>query len=224
MKYFSNINSFKVPSILTDMIKFGQKITTLQSECAKLLPILSEKFNWYIEPKIPLRILKKLFKLINEDEINTILIEHYKNRIDAIHSELISLFPERKNIFDELFYAHNHGLYYSSCVLAMTQIDGVVYDLHKKNYFRTNFVSQYLNNLNVKSNTLGFVFLKQLLNNELPIRLSEKDRTLDFKHLNRHQIVHGEITDYNSEINSLKAISLLAAIAFNLHYMELKEE
>ena len=76
----------------------------------------------------------------------------------------------------------------------------------------------------MNSNTFSFVFLKQFLNNELPIRLSENARTLDFKHLNRHQIVHGEITDYNTEINSLKAISLLATITFNLHYMELKEE
>ena len=37
-----------------------------------------------------------------------------------------------------------------------------------------------------------------------------------FSELNRHQVLHGEVTEYGTEQNSLKAISLLNYCAFVL--------
>ncbi len=44
---------------------------------------------------------------------------------------------------------------------------------------------------------------------KLPISASEKDRGSDFIGLNRHQVLHGEVVDYNTKINSLQAISCI---------------
>lgn len=96
-----------------------------------------------------------------------------------------------------------------------------------KNYFQGkgkddffNLMKDRLNNMDDKS--VGVYFLKQLFNDELPIKFSKgkRDKILEFKHINRHQIIHGETTDFNTEINSLKALSLLATLAFNLKYLD----
>ena len=50
----------------------------------------------------------------------------------------------------------------------------------------------------------------------LPIAASTKDREPDFKGLNRHQVLHGESTTYDTETNSLKAISLLNYVGVTL--------
>ena len=43
----------------------------------------------------------------------------------------------------------------------------------------------------------------------MPLALSSKDRSIGFSELNRHQIIHGEVTDYGTEENSLKAVAFL---------------
>jgi len=47
----------------------------------------------------------------------------------------------------------------------------------------------------------------------LPISASEHERGDAFVGLNRHQVLHGESTQYGTEMNSLKAISLLNYVA-----------
>ncbi|MBU0632734.1 hypothetical protein KKA17_08810 [bacterium] len=186
------------------------------------LPSISKKFNWYIEPLIQLRSLKKLFQECeNEKKVDEILSKHYKKNIKRIFDDLKNAFPTRKNIFDEIYYAHKKKLYYLSTIALMTQIDGLVYDVFNgKNYFQGDFFKKKIEMLEEREKTVGLCFLKQLFNNELPIRISQSKRTLEFEHMNRHQMLHGETLDFNTEINSLKAVSLLATLAFNMKYLD----
>ncbi len=55
-----------------------------------------------------------------------------------------------------------------------------------------------------------------LLKNER-IRSREFERTgVIFNALNRHQVLHGEVSNYGTELNSLKAFSLLAFVGLHL--------
>ncbi|MOA18770.1 hypothetical protein D3C78_1391090 [compost metagenome] len=63
---------------------------------------------------------------------------------------------------------------------------------------------------------------------EFDILKSQKDRDAKctasgktFDALNRHQVMHGEVSDYGTELNSLKAFSLLVFVA--LHVPEVIE-
>ena len=49
-----------------------------------------------------------------------------------------------------------------------------------------------------------------------PLRLSSKRRPEGFKEFNRHQVLHGEVTDYGTEENSLKAVAFLNYCASRL--------
>ena len=51
--------------------------------------------------------------------------------------------------------------------------------------------------------------LRVLLDNDWPLIMARNERPGDFTELNRHQVLHGEVVDYGTEENSLKAISLL---------------
>ena len=51
------------------------------------------------------------------------------------------------------------------------------------------------------------------LTETLPINASEYERQEDFEGLNRHIIMHGESLDYGTEVNGLKAISLINYIS-----------
>lgn len=188
------------------------------------LPFISKNFNWYIEPLIKLRLLKKLFQEYeNEKQVDEILSKHYRKNIKRIFNDLKNTFKNRSGIFDEIFYAHKKKLYYLSSIALMTQIDGIVYDFFNgKNYFHGDFFKNKIQMLEKREKTVGLCFLKQLFNNELPIKLStvERKKILEFEHINRHQVVHGETTDFNTEINSLKALSLLVTLAFNLKYLD----
>ena len=44
---------------------------------------------------------------------------------------------------------------------------------------------------------------------QIPLALSSKDRSPEFSELNRHQVLHGEVTEYGTEENSLKAVAFL---------------
>jgi hypothetical protein len=195
----------------------------LAINCDKTLPYLSKNYNWYIEPSIKLNILKQLFNNQCEKSINDILLKYYKGNFNIIFEELKKLFPNREHIFDEIIYAHINKKYYLSSITLMTQIDGVVYDLFKyKNFFHGDFFNSAIDKINkIEKPTIGTSFLKNLFNDKLPIKLSKSKRDkINFIHLNRHQVIHGEVIDFNTELNSLKAFSLLSSLALNLKYLK----
>lgn len=204
-------------------------------------PFIAENFNWYIEPYFvqqnvlrPYNVLEELYALVrknpleklfkvyeNESQVDKILLQYYRKNVSRIFRDLKEKFPNRSDIFDEIFYAHKKKLYYLSSIALMTQIDGIVYDIFNgKNYFQGDFFKGKIQMLAKREETAGLYFLKQLFNNELPIRMNQNKRTLEFEHMNRHQMLHGETTDFNTEINSLKALSLLATLAFNMKYLD----
>ncbi|WP_345978544.1 hypothetical protein [Sulfurimonas sp. HSL3-2] len=208
-------------------LQFVQRIIEKVNKKFEFIPSIAENFNWYVEPSIELTALKELFKSYNDEtRVNEILIKHYKENTTRILDDLKEKFPHRSNILEEIFFAHNNGFYYLSCIAFMTQVDGVVYDFSDgKNYFHGTRESNFFEETRARLNSLdiesaGLYFLKQLFNNELPIRIGPKKRTLEFEHMNRHQMLHGETTNFNTEINSLKALSLLATLAFNLKYLD----
>ena len=57
-----------------------------------------------------------------------------------------------------------------------------------------------------------------LLLTPIPLFKSESAREETFNELNRHQVLHGEVTDYGTEQNSLKMISFLSYLCGVLDY------
>jgi hypothetical protein len=73
-------------------------------------------------------------------------------------------------------------------------------------------LSQIASELEYSLNSFLKLYLSSL-QNQTPIMVREEDILKFPCHLNRHQIMHGTSTDYGTEINSLKVISLLKYIS-----------
>ena len=136
--------------------------------------------------------------------------------MDDIEAKLVSEFPSRSAILRDAFDAHRRGKYTLSVPAFLTQVDGLFYDRCDANLFYGVGREALRKRVEAMPNELSRMYLGALLNTRLPLLLSEKHRPDDFSGLNRHQVLHGLVTDYGTQENSLRAVALLYYCAFVL--------
>lgn len=171
------------------------------------------KHGWFFDLKMPLRFLWELESALNEGEIEEAelaLVEYFRENLSQIENRFSRKFPHRTKIISAALNAHKRGEYELAVPVFLAQTDGICYEVIKQHLFmRENKKPRtaiYVDT--IASNTFRRAILSPL-SNTLPISASKYERDQDFDELNRHQILHGESLDYGTEINSLKAISLL---------------
>ena len=161
-------------------------------------------FGWYIPMELKMKevpIIVHQFENNEIDEADKILKKHFKNKLKKIENKLIELFPERKEIFQEAFYAHKKKMFYSSTILFLAQADGIT---ENKIFMGGNFKKFSKEN---NKHPLVHLFKNQ---NPLTNYFNKSDQKLsDSDSINRHGIMHGLQLKYASELNSLKALSFL---------------
>ena len=154
-------------------------------------------------------------------QANDATCERFRDRLDDIEAKLVSEFPCRAVILRDAFDAHRQGKYTLSVPAFLTQVDGFFYDRCDANLFYGKGRKELWKRVEAMPNELTRMYLRTLLNTRLPLLLREECRPDDFSGLNRHQVLHGLVTDYDSEENSLKAVALLYYCAFVLPGPEL---
>ena len=138
------------------------------------------------------------------------------HQLDEIEAELLADFPSRSAVLRESFDAHRHRKYSLSILGFLTQADGIWHDLRARHLFYGGTVEAIeelaadIPEANVSELVLA------LTSERWPLRLSHGQRGDEFADLNRHQVLHGEVADYGTEQNSLKAIAFLNYCAFML--------
>lgn len=112
------------------------------------------------------------------------------------------------------FKAHSRCEYELSVPVFLAQADGICNEIigiqlfQKKSQIPATPV--YVQQL---ANDTSSAAILHPLSLNLPISASKYERDDDFNDLNCHQVLHVESTSYSSEVNSLKAISLLNYVA-----------
>lgn len=165
-------------------------------------------YGWYISGDIQMKKISETIELIKNDEIETaekLLVEFYKKNIKNIEARLISKHTERENIFKEAFLAHKNKMFYSSTILFLSQGDGIS---EGKIFHNRQNLEKHLN----KDKNPDFV---RLLKDDSPLNVPsiKVKKSKYFSKLNRHAVMHGEDTNYGTEINSLKALSLCCFVS-----------
>lgn len=142
------------------------------------------------------------------------LVEYFRKKATEVEAYLADSFPKRARILHSAFKAHYRGNYDLSVPVFLIQADGICYDVAGAQLFRKRHkvpvITEYVRRLD--ANPLCIAFLHPLCIS-LPLTASEYERGPGFDQLNRHQVLHGECTDYGTEVNSLRAISLLNYVA-----------
>ena len=151
--------------------------------------------------------------------VEQLLIDLFRNELPSIESELVDLYCSRRHLLSKGFEAHRQGQYCLSILMFLAQADGIAYDKHSKGVFsKTERKTLGSEEIQEQTGDILKSFLLLLGEDNLPIWVSRNSRDSTFRGFNRHQVMHGESVDYDTEENSLKAVSLLSWLAVVLNY------
>lgn len=168
--------------------------------------------GWYLDKEMPIDVILDVAYMGDEDleQIDRHFGEHFRNREWSIEAEISGVYPDRRALLQAAFGAHRNGLYELSIPVFLAQADGIFSDglggspfiRHQREKARRDFVEA------ARSMWVREV-LPSAMVAQAAVWMSEQDRDDSFSNLNRHQVLHGEVVDYGTEVNSLKAVSLL---------------
>lgn len=183
--------------------------------------------GWYIDGSMNNTLMGDYVDFTEDGKLkdaNNLMMDYFNSRKKTIVQELYERHPSRKTIILKAFKAHVNGDY-EICILAyFTQTDGICHDKFKINFFAKKndkpALSEELYEL-AQDIWLGSIYYA--LVNNTPITMSKFMRQKGWDKLNRHQIMHGEITDYGTEVNSLRALSLLNYVSWVLDFDDVKD-
>jgi len=171
--------------------------------------------GWFFDLEMPLPFLWELENALNEGDIKeaeAALVDYFRENLQSTENRFTAKFPRRAKIINSAFNAHKRGEYELSIPIFLAQTDGICYEVINQHLFirvrgeKKPSTAIYVDS--VASDTFRHALLSPL-SQPLPISASKHERDESFNELNRHQVMHGESLDYGTEINSLKAISLL---------------
>jgi hypothetical protein len=168
-------------------------------------------YAWFFDPAMDADIFFRLAQLVDaqdEDAINRIMANNFRARLDAIAPELAANDPPRARLLTDAFAAHREQRYALAIPVFLAQADGISRDLMGAEYF-TFLKSKGLPEALIVQ-VAGDFFLESALRALIPKgTIREHTSKMAAGSFNRHAILHGIDTAYDSELNSLKAISLL---------------
>jgi hypothetical protein len=150
------------------------------------------------------------------DAANKLMEDYYRTNLDIITGRLIGRHPDRKQIINQIKRAFDSECHSVLIPTVLTQIDGICFDFTKRKFFIKEKKNKYLPQVTAELEKSAGSFLSLYLlplQNQTPIMVREEDINKFPCHLNRHQIMHGVNTDYGTETNSLKVISLFKYVS-----------
>lgn len=200
--------------------RLNMQISRLPAKQAAALRELAG-VGWYIDEAYPARRTRTLARWIQEGEesrADEALCSHYEMRIDALAERIRRRFPHRAAAVRAGLLAHHRGEFYLSTPVLLAQVDGITVELaHKQLYMRNGTVlKQKLEGGVDEEDRFLLAYLTPLLAS-FGLTAGPDDRAKLAPKLNRHEILHGERSDYGTREVSARALSLLAYVSWILN-------
>ena len=219
-RIYASIPKFQNPILehLDTFKEIGERLVKYAEKAPESLLLIAQH-GWFIDLESDPNLYSKVAHEIQDANLegaNQLLKEYYKDNMGQIFESLIIRHPNRKKILSQILSAYNNGNYSILIPSALTQVDGICFDLTKKKFFIKERKNNYLPQVTSELMKLNGTFLDLCLSplqNQTPIMVREQDISRFPCHLNRHEILHGINVDYGTDINSLKVISLLKYIS-----------
>ena len=162
-------------------------------------------------------------------ETNSIMHEFYSQNIQEIKDELIKLHPHRKTAIESAINSHERGEeqgYFLSIPVFIAQTDGILSEFFNEKYMLTKRckgkIQNYIDKKYCEEDddipmSLILTPLLQTYGSYFLANSEERKDSERFGALNRHEVMHGENSDYGNEENSMKALSFLAFSGISLY-------
>ncbi len=223
-KFYLKIEELR-PGIENCLLMFNELARQLPEKTKNVLCRLERK-GWCLDISdlpyyIPYQI-EQVLEIKSDAELDHFFKSYFSHRLESIEKEIVEFFPHRSRAISGAFDDHRSGRYYSSILVFLAQADGICYEITGKNingkqkqgnglYIKTKARSFKKNFASSTIDPLTEAILYPLMN-DLSISTDEKNLPADFSGLNRHLVLHGKLLNYDTEINSFKAMSYLAYI------------
>jgi len=205
-------------------------------EKSKAAMILASSKGWFFGWNDGLQSLMELVEKLEvtpPTDIDGIMVEYYRMNLQSFTDELASKYPDRALAIKAAVNAHSSlGCErYLLCIpVFIAQADGLLTEITKVKSAMMRFgntqelqaSSALREKLAADQKSLDLLHPILMLH-ESDFMKSARARQIaaqasggSFTALNRHQVMHGESSDYGTEINSLKAFSLLVCVGAHL--------
>lgn len=199
--------TFKEFSLISD--KQFEGLRKLDKNFKISLDILAD-YGWYISRDMRLLdIFSHAGKALlnNKKGVDEAMLTYYKGSVKQIITKLIFNYPERKGILTEALECHKKKQYSASILILLSQADGIV----QGNLFK--IAKDKVNLKKVLSENQSSEYLVEVLSKVRGIDSVISNKSNYKSDLNRHEIMHGLTNDFGTELNSLKALSLISFIS-----------
>ncbi len=219
-KIYASVPKFENPILehLKTFKEIGQKLKEYAEKTPEYFLLIAQN-GWFIDLESELNLPAKVAYKIQTGELekaNVLLVEYYKENLEQIFERLIIRHSNRKQILSQILSSYRTESYSLLIPTVLTQVDGICFDFTKKKFFIKEKNNKYLPQVTSELEKSAENFLNLYLSplqNQTPIMVREQDIDQFPCNLNRHEILHGISTDYGTEINSLKVISLLKYVS-----------
>lgn len=161
--------------------------------------------------------MKKVFFYHDISELSDAFKEYHYSHLDLIEQRLLRMYPERNRFITEAFDAHRTGKYLFSIPIFLSLADGITYlKTGEACLFSSSDKQPKIKQTQFMKNLIDeSLLLEAMLSAVTNFSAINKPERMDDNRffLNRHTILHGKNLDYDTEMNSLKVISLLNYLA-----------
>lgn len=239
-KWVSNFHAQLTPAISwvasVDWKYVQERIEAFPEASSQAMKVASREgwfFNWQGAFQDVLELTDSIREATSAADIDTILMAYYNDYWDYYAELLAESYPARKAAIHAAINAHRNFApdgYLLSIPVFLAQADGIFSDLTgipsamgKAKGQKLLKGSEWLSTqIGADEEAIGCL-LPVLELHELDILKSQQARDTKaqetgrvFDALNRHQVMHGEVSDYGSEVNSVKAFSFLLFVALHV--------
>lgn len=169
----------------------------------------------------------------SSDVIDDLMLRHHEESWDMYEQQLAQKYPERIGAIKAAINAHQHFSpqgYFLSIPVFLAQADGIFSEMAgipsaigkvkgKDLIAGTAWVEEQIGN-DDDARKMLFPILElyelDILKSTAKRQSKEIETGETFNSLNRHQVMHGEVSDYGTRINSAKAFSFLIFISLHI--------
>jgi hypothetical protein len=198
---------------------FGRFFESFPSKTQAALMTLADN-GWYIDPDLSIPGISRIAKFFtpeNVAEANDAMCDHFESCLDKTEQRLSEQVPGRARLLSLALGAHRRGEYALSIPVLLAQADGICQQLTGEQLYSCR---KGIPKLASAPKILAISpFVRSMLSpiiEPAPISADQQHRAERVDILNRHAVLHGESTDYDNRLNSYRAISLVAYVAWIL--------
>lgn len=206
----------KMQQIAETLTSFPERMEALHEEIRLITSELARR-GWYPSNEMNLPFayaVKEAFNTKNGENVDELMSKFVRSRIEALRSLFVEKFQSRSPAISSAINAHFAGQYFLSVPVFLIQAEGICVEEFTVKLYSTDkgypVLAKALEQLGFDDFTAALLYP---LMKPMGISQSEKYRKHYPDCLNRHEILHGIDSSYGTEINSLKALSLLEYVA-----------